>query len=274
MLLNTANLQAVLTQLVERPHWVKAAARIGGTEALMFQWLAKSRAAERAKDTASPFFLEWQDHFDYWHVHCAAARRQNLISLEALVRDQAMHGVETPMYSPDGSPIWQHDSAACAQWGNDVKAARDLGGLSDYPFAHTADGKRIQATRTDQVPATLRIKVLEQIPGYQQRSEVHVTGRTEQVVRVSGGAGSPALPPQNLDAKFTQLIDNARAAKAEAAKHLADPNRVTRPENGNLNPAYNGNSNAPIRAWPESDRRGRTTSGPQGFNVEHGNGRS
>jgi hypothetical protein len=267
------------------PSYEYVAAALSVSTRSIFGWISASRQHERIKATESPLKFSWNGNEPAWlYQNLAAARRVQIIALEGELRHTVTHGRTVKLYEDDKvTPRFAMDVEAMAFWNNDLRAAQDLGGLKDF-YLRDANGNLVHATEQIVEPATLRIKTAEaSIPGWHNHTTVDIKTENKHVVRISGGANTPALPPMDVGEKFTALIDAARAAKAEAAKHLADPSRVTRPENGNLNPAYNGNSRAPIAHSGqgigsdkiEQDRQGRTTGrGPVGFNVERGNGRT
>lgn len=143
-----------------RASWAVIAAHIGASEQTMYSWLHKSRKAEELHQTESPFFITWRDEQAYWHRIMARARRDNILSLEAIIRDEVRNGLETPIYDGNGRVVWSVDPVAVAQYGDDKEAAEGLGGYYDFPYLHDARGGRIQATRREHVPASLRQKVL------------------------------------------------------------------------------------------------------------------
>ena len=78
LFLNEQNLIAIVEQLTVRASWAVAAATIGAKEATMYQWLDKSRKAEsRAGRIVRRSIIKWRDEANYWHRHCARARKDN-----------------------------------------------------------------------------------------------------------------------------------------------------------------------------------------------------
>ena len=165
------------------------------------------------------------------------------------------------MFNPTtGAPIWQHDAAAVAKYGDDAGAAELMEGLSDYPYAHDEQGRRIQAVRVEQVPATLRAKILEQIPSYipQQRHDVKVDARVHGAIRI-GMREAPLKPPPQ------PVIDPQRIEelKRQAREALSATNRITKPTtpvtvykpSDEPAPAPSERRDAPLRSQTRSSAR-------------------
>jgi hypothetical protein len=180
--LTTENLVKVLEASVTTPHWRKAMMSIRASEALAMSWRAKSIKALSDNDTSSPFFLEWRGTWDFWHRHAGRARTENIILHESTVRDQSLNGVEEPVFGPDQKPIWKEDPRFI---GRDDDYVREVLGMADFEdvtpwhrLEHDAKGNPIQLTKRTQIPAPLRLRVLEQDRRYIERKEVdtHVTG--------------------------------------------------------------------------------------------------
>jgi hypothetical protein len=261
-------LTTVLDALAQRSSWKLAAESVGGTEALMFQWLSKSRLAADRKDVASPFMTTWQDRTDWWHSLARSARAQSLIRLDGLVRSQCADGILELMFDGSGAPVWATDpkiaSDAMSMEDWEWEATYGSRNRSDV-FQRDATGALVQQQKLTQVPAVLKIKALEQISSYRPTTNLNVHQRSESVVRITGDANSPAIAQRQLPQSIQQQLDTIVAQKkAEAALHLADPSRVTKPSHP---VATNG---APTH-WPDTDRRGRTTTGgAQGFSMSRG----
>jgi hypothetical protein len=125
----------------------------------------RERQAEKATDMSSVYYLEWQSTLDYWHSHCLTARKQNIFSIEGIVRAQTRDGISTPTFDGMGRAVWLMDLHAIRDCGDPddpqaVEFAKTLGGYPDFPYAHDEQGRRIQATKVEQIPASLRAKVL------------------------------------------------------------------------------------------------------------------
>jgi hypothetical protein len=231
--LSTETLELILETLVTSPRWSSAAAAAGISEPTAFNWLARSRAAARAGDTASPFYLRWREVDDYWHVHCGRARRENIIAIEGVIRDQIQHGVREPLFDAAGNPVWMQDAEAVARWGDQIEGARAIDGLNDYPYAHDERGRRIQAFKVSQLPATTRNKALELISEYRPSSTVNVNAKVSSSSTVMHVG--PRTPPRELPAPTAPQIDPDKAAAMRAAfapelAKLNDPSRRTAPE--------------------------------------------
>jgi hypothetical protein len=159
--------QALLTcleSLTTRSSWAYTAAKLGISESVCYQWLHKAKTAERDNDTSSIFYITWRDELAFWNRHCARARRENIVSLEALVRDECRNGQSDYVRDPStGRRIPQLD----AQWlGVSDDAMRDqlLDPVRDrWQWRVDDEGNRIEPlweVRTTPMPASLRATVL------------------------------------------------------------------------------------------------------------------
>ena len=245
--LSEQNLLAIVEQLTVRASWAVAAATIGASEALMYQYLDKSRKAEAVRDESSPFYITWRDEANYWHRHCARARKDNLLSLSALVADQLKCGHEEVCFDPSsGHPIQKlnekylhRDDAWFIANGLDpaidkyewVEHEDELGEITREP---------VWLTRRVEMAASLKAVALRGLlpKTFGEKAEVnhHVNGavthiiepakfipRAERLAIERGDvvdATFEEVPPERAD------IAELRAAW-EAKKN--DPNRVTQP---------------------------------------------
>jgi hypothetical protein len=181
-LLTTEILERVLDQLVPTPNWRKAmmmACR--GSERTAFVWRAKSKYAERDKDTSSIFFLEWRGAYDYWHNHAGRARTENIMVYEATIRDQALNGIEHVVLGPDQRPVYRENPNYIGRDDDYVMLSEGCGPgeVARYRLLLDPITKNpIPLTKIEQIPAPLRLRTLEQDRRYVERKEVdtHVSG--------------------------------------------------------------------------------------------------
>jgi hypothetical protein len=221
MLSSPENQVKVLEALVLRPKWKFGAAQIGASESLMWKWLAESKTDQKddARQT-SRYWIKWRDSWDYFHNHANAARRDAIVRYESVVRDEAMNGIEVPLFTASGEPIWLYDPVAVAMDEGD----RWL--YKDWPYQHDANGGRIQACRRDLIPATTRNKVLEAtIDEYRPHSSVDVNKSV--VVRHVGRTllAQPATPQKALPPPPTAGVSPLVLELRARAAALRDPNR-------------------------------------------------
>ncbi len=229
MKLTTENLVKVLDQLVTTPHWRKAMGVIRASEPLAFVWRSQSIKAAKDNDTSSIFFLEWRGVFDFWHAHAGRARMENVILHEAAIRDQSLNGIEEPIYGPDQKPIWKDDSRFI---GRDDDYVREVLGMADFEdvtpwhrLEHDAQGNPVQLTKHTQIPAPLRLRVLEQDRRYIERKEHDVKIEGEITVakplqRLPGEARPDVAKLRALAA----LPPEKRREQIGASKHPLDAN--------------------------------------------------
>jgi len=178
----TENLVKVLDALVATPHWRKAMMCIRASERTAFEWRAQCIKAMKEKDTSSIFWIEWRGTWDWWANHAGRARTENIILHEAAIRDQSLNGIEEPVFGPDQKPIYREDPRFI---GRNDDYVREVLGMADFEdvtpwhrLEHDAAGNPVQLTKRTQIPAPLRLRVLEQDRRYIERKEIdtHVTG--------------------------------------------------------------------------------------------------
>jgi hypothetical protein len=212
--LSTKNLEHVLDALVTRPRWQSAMASIGASEPLAFKWLAQSKYAKKDDDVSSIFYLEWRGIFNWWHEHAITARRESLVSYEALVRDQAMNGIEIPILDSQGRQLWKENPATVGK--DDDVLDLEFGAGKWSRIMRDENGNAVPLTRTEQVPATTRNKILDQIRGYRDappsvhiHNNLRVSPPIKALRRAPAGPAEPArLPPPKEE---TALVRDLRA---------------------------------------------------------------
>ena len=168
--------------------------------------------------------------------------------MDGLVRSQNALGIESICYDPStGRPLLALDPRYI---GFDDEAMTILGlnpGRDRYLW--NEDGTPIYQTKVEQIPASLRQKTMAAVvPGWKDTQVIEANVR--QAVTIV--APAPWVPKaqraeQIVEGEFKEIappksVEQLRAERAEllkraAAEHLANPNRVTRP---NSPPAYTG----------------------------------
>ncbi|HUI12585.1 MAG TPA: hypothetical protein VL048_03840 [Xanthobacteraceae bacterium] len=263
--LTTDNLIRVTETLVTHPKWATAMASIGASEQLAFNWLARSRQAQRDDDTASPFFLEWRGVTDYWHVHCGRARKESLIVYEATVRHQAIHGVEVPVLNGEGQYVYKLNPQFIG-WSDDDMRLLDFDPMRDR-ILRDKDDLPVIMTRTEQLPATTRNKVLELIPDYQPHSTMDVRVKSKSVVKVIGARRPPDLSNKSTDELMTMAKLTPPAPQGYGRRAPAPPAvsyaRTVSPQSQSPTDNPRGVRAAPL----DSAGRGRGEAPAGGFRV-------
>jgi hypothetical protein len=180
--LNRANLTKILDGLIYRPSIKKAMGSIGASPQLMFQWATKSRNAERDSDRQSEFYIEWPVEsgiFDFFHGHVARARVASLALYEAEVRDDCL-GREVPVLGPDQRPVYQlrPEYIGRDDFFVEISEGCTPGDVPYYRLLRDDKGHPVPLTRIEMPPATVRVKVLEQLPNYihREQHDVNVQG--------------------------------------------------------------------------------------------------
>lgn len=229
MVLSEENLIRVLDTLATRSGYAQAMAEVGAREGTAFAWLAKSRAAAKADDKASPFYIKWRERWGFFHEHAGAARREHILSTEAVIRQQVKDGVERKLFDGAGNPIWLVDPLAVSKKFTDAEEA-EICGFPDWPFVHDENGARVQATERQLVPATTRNLILQTIPDYQPHSTMDV--KTTAAVHVTHSylkrppeeRGAPALTaPAGESDVVREIKDKLRAQLKPPTNPRPDP---------------------------------------------------
>ena len=241
--LTTKNLQKLCDILVTRPSWRVAMGALGAAEATAFNWRSKSVKAKEDNDTSSPFFFEWRGTYDYFHCHAGRARLENVMVHEATIREQSLNGVEEPIFGPDQKPIWKERPEYIGRSDDYIRKAEGLMDIEDvawFRLAHDADGNPIQLTKRTQIPAPLRLRVLEQDKRY-----IH---REEHDVQVSGEI-TVAKPLQRLPGEERPaMAEIKRLAAMTPEERRAELGAAGRPMHGGLLvPIARGVPDAPPR---------------------------
>jgi hypothetical protein len=246
--LNADNLIRVLESLASRGGYSIAAFTVGCSEQTLFNWINKSRKdADAGLKEKSPFWIEFRDVHDYWHIHTRHARMEQIQSIEGLIRQQVKEGVNEPVFSPaTGYPLQAIDPRYIGI-SDDAMTDQFLHPVRDR-FLWTeqdADGIRqpVGVFRNSVLAASLRAKVitgiLPKIYGERVAIDHKVSGgvvhtyqpqafvpRAERVQLTSSPVDAEfkeiAAPDRNLDPDIVEL-------RRMAAK-LSDPNRITKPE--------------------------------------------
>jgi hypothetical protein len=229
---------AILESLSENGAYIAAARKVGCTNGTLWAWIAQAKKAKEENDR-SFWFVEWRESAGWWIDFIARARAEQVATLDGLVRSQTANGIEVVCINPStGYPLQALDP----QWiGRDDEYMTMLGfDPARDRFLWNADGSQVYQTKLEQVPASLRAKTMSAVvPGWQERTETTVNVKPINIQF----APSPWVPkaerPQIVDAEFKELpapktVDQLKAERVEilrrqAAEHLANPDRVTKP---------------------------------------------
>jgi hypothetical protein len=215
--LTTENLVKVLDALVSTPNWKKAMARIGASEGLAFTWRARCVADMKANDTSSIFFLEYRGCMDWWVNFCGRCRTESVMLYESVVRDQALNGIQTAVLGPDQKPIWQPNLRYLHRDDDFIRLSEGLDAGADvewYRYEHDARGNPVPLLKTEQIPAPLRLRVLEQDTRYISRQEI------DQHVQVTATAKPFERLPGETRPDVTRLRQLAAMPPEERRKEI------------------------------------------------------
>ena len=246
MHLSTEALLICLESLTVRGAWATAAAKIGCAESTLFLWLTRSKRAAETRDIASPFYFEWRDRAAFFHEHAKRARAENIMSLEALVRDEARNGQTEYVRDPStGRKIPQLDPEFLGvsdqeMSDNFLDPVRDR-----WLWLYNDAGERVEPlweVKTVPQPASLRATVLRGLlpQTFGERADVNVTHRGAVVHVVEPAKYIPrAEREQIVDAQFSEVTPRLSAPelrpdiemlRAEAARLMREGPRNPTPQ--------------------------------------------
>lgn len=218
--LSTDNLIRVLEAYALGRRWRGAMESIGAAESSAYKWLTASKYAQRDDDVNSVFFIEHRGAWDYWHNHCRRARSEALNGFESTVREQATFGVDVPVIGPNGQ-LWKENPATV---GKDDDTLDLIYGIGKWDrLLRDSEGNAIALTKTEQLPATTRNKILDQIPGYRDappqiniRNSVHLSAPIKALRREAPRPGEPASlpPPKEQTPMVRDLLAHLKAGVA------------------------------------------------------------
>jgi hypothetical protein len=231
--LTTDNLTKILDLLPSRPNWSKTMASIGAHERLAFNWGARSAKAEKDDDRASPFFLEWNGSWDFWHRHAARARIQNIALYEAQLRDEAMNGRETVVLGPDQKPVWRERAEYIGKSDEWIMISE---GCSEadvkwHRLEHDAKGRPLPLTKIEYPPAPVRLRILEQDKRYieSKNLDVNVSGEIAHSKPLARLPGEQRPDVEHLRALAAMSPEDRRAALGASGVALDEHGRRTIP---------------------------------------------
>jgi hypothetical protein len=296
--LSTENLVKILDMLPSRPSWVKVMKAIGATERLAFNWGARSTKAEREDDRASPFFLEWNGTWDWWHRHAARARTQNITLYESALRDECLNGRAVVVLGPDQKPIYRERAEYIGKSDEYVMFSEGLTNEKDVPRARLeldSRGRPVPLTKLEFPPAPVRLRVLEQDRRYVESKNIdmNVSGEvmhSKPLARLPGESRPDvarlrelaAMSPEERRAALGTSGVTLDAHGRRTIPQLAAPSHADAPDDASrgLRPAPQGYVAPPRKPEPERpsyarppqrasdpDHYGDGTPPPGGFKV-------
>lgn len=201
----------VLNKLVASPRLKRAAREAGIDHSTIFKWIRES-ITNPEKHT-----LEWLGHRQPFHLHVNAARKLNIVAIDASARDLALNGHVTAKFH-DGKPVWKTDPQIAA---DALALSKDDWELQygDRPrsdvFARDDEGKLIQETDVSPPNPALLVKLLTSLAPevYGERSEVTHTHQGRVWIEGGNQQTPPMLPPPsdfNADFGLTSRPEEAQ----------------------------------------------------------------
>lgn len=238
------NLVTILESLSHDGNFAHANRLIGAkSSGLIWRFVALAKSAKDENDRSSIWYLEWREREGWFTDHIARARAEQCASLDGLVRSQVKHGIESVVFSPsDGRPMIalapEYEHLSQAQF-DELRDPLDLPLDPKLRYQWNDDGTAKYLTRTDQIPASLKQKAMSAtVPGWRDSVSVETNNRVSVQVMLPA-PWVPKTAPQVIDAEFKELpapksvaelqAERVELLKRQAAEHLANPNRVTRP---------------------------------------------
>ncbi|HVA17452.1 MAG TPA: hypothetical protein VMV59_07030 [Candidatus Dormibacteraeota bacterium] len=151
---------------LHRPSWRNVASTIGASASLMFAWRARCNEDRKRDDTgaSSPFYFKWREVDGWWTEHIERAISEFNVAYVQQVRAQAMGGIEIPVRGPDQRILYKLNPFYVARSDDYIRICEGLDGDADvawYRLAHDAEGRSIAEVRFEQLPAPLRLRILE-----------------------------------------------------------------------------------------------------------------
>ena len=192
--LTTKNLVKILDALVVRPRWASAMATIGASEQTAFTYGTKSAKAEHDGDYSSIFYLEWpvgSGTMGFWHQHVSRARTFNVGVHETTIREQSLNGIPQIVRDLSQKIIYQERSEYIGRSDDFVMLSEgcEPEDVTRARLLLDSKGNPIPQVRMEQVPAAVRLRVLEQDARYIAKTQTDVHHSGEVLV---------AKPPERL----------------------------------------------------------------------------
>lgn len=209
--------------------WAQVMAAFGLTESAAFKWMDQSRAAERANDTGSVFYLDWPTGTPpaFWNRQAFKARGRRSFVLESAAVHAAIKSLEVEeVVIVDGRICYQENPELVGM--TDDAAAIYIGCEPEqvpwHRIARDANGKPIPLMRSRTVSSALVNKLLEGLLPEVFGQKVQVDARTEQVVKVIGPSferdanAKPKQLPAPLETD-SELVRDLKAKLAAGVKY-------------------------------------------------------
>lgn len=204
--------------------WSQVMGAFGLTESSAFKWLDQARAAERAHNTDSVWYLDYPTGTPpaFWHKQAFKARQRRSLILDAAAVHAGLKSLETEeVVIVDGKICWQENPELIGM--DDAQAALWIGCEPEqvpwHRIARDKNGKPIPLMRSRTVSSALIVKLLEGLLPEVYGQKLQVDARTEQVVKVIGpsferDANAPkALPaPLETDSELVRDLKTKLAA--------------------------------------------------------------
>src|SRR4051812_21944496 len=99
-------LTGVCESIAGNGSFARAAKAVGVAESTLYLYVARSRAAAKINDTASPLHFVWRDAQGFFHEQVRRAKSECVLASVYQAMEQQRHGIETVVYDPSsGRPV-------------------------------------------------------------------------------------------------------------------------------------------------------------------------
>lgn len=160
-LLTTKNLVKSLELLQEISSWPKIARCLGASESTCLRWVAKSAKDKKQNNLASPFWMQFENEFTWYHDAVNRARARHLYLTESKIRSEAKDGVEELCYNNMGEPIWKERLETIGRSDDYIRRVEGLADFEDVDRLERDEaGKPLQLSKRTMLAAPLRKAVL------------------------------------------------------------------------------------------------------------------
>ena len=221
--LTEENLNKICDYLIDDANYRAAAASVGISELAFYNWRTRCQQDRKKNDTTSPFYIcrggEWQ----WWDAAVEQSRREFFLSYEATVRGQAKSGIVVPVRGPTQEVIFRKDPRFIGRSDSHI---REVLGMGDWEpveewhrYLKDDDGHPVPEVKVEQIPAQLRLRVLEAAdPRYRPTSHQSVD------VNLQGSVVHTAAPlqrkPNEPRADLAELRALAKLSPEERRKQF------------------------------------------------------
>lgn len=190
----------------------------GISENTVYNWRARSIADAKANDTSSPFWITFRNVPMYFHNAVGAAREEFLISYTGKLLAQANDGIKEQVLDSTQHPVYQEDPQFIGR--SDEWVMSFTGCTADdvdwERLKKDADGHPVPLYRVQQLPAPIRLRILEAAESrFRATQNIDVT-QTIEAVHVIKRPGADGPRPDI--AALRKMLEDRRASHPPGSK--------------------------------------------------------